>query len=141
MADSDERIQVASAFVLQSPPGEINDVLNGSRSRTPLIRYVYLRDTPGSSRVDVRVIVNDDDVLEDGLLPALRDYNLAQFILVDVPDANHQVDPMHILSSGPHEPPPPFRPSSVTSRGYKTVAKRKSASWIPVPRRLSDSIT
>ncbi|KAH0831910.1 F-actin-capping protein subunit alpha [Lanmaoa asiatica] len=67
MADSDERIQVASAFVLQSPPGEINDVLN-----------------------DVRVIVNDDDILEDGLLPALRDYNLAQFILVDVPNADHQ---------------------------------------------------
>jgi len=68
MADSiDERIQVASTFLLQSPPGEINDVLN-----------------------DVRVIVNDDDVLEDGLLPALRDYNLAQFILVDVPDAQHQ---------------------------------------------------
>jgi len=63
----DERIQVASAFVLQSPPGEINDVLN-----------------------DVRVIVNDDDILEDGLLPALREYNLAQFTLVDVPDADHQ---------------------------------------------------
>lgn len=43
----------------------------------------------------MRVIVNDDDVLEDGLLPALRDYNLAQFILVDVPDADHQVDPMY----------------------------------------------
>ncbi|KAG8214455.1 F-actin-capping protein subunit alpha [Butyriboletus roseoflavus] len=69
MADSDERIQVASAFVLQSPPGEINDVLNGSH---------------------VRAIVSDDDILEYGLLPALRDYNLAQFILVDVPDTNHQ---------------------------------------------------
>lgn len=36
MADSDDRIEVASAFVLQSPPGEINDVLNGSRSHTLL---------------------------------------------------------------------------------------------------------
>jgi capping protein alpha len=83
MADSDERIQVASAFVLQSPPGEINDVLN-----------------------DVRVIVNDDDVLEDGLLPALRDYNLAQFILVDVPDANHQTivsDVARLQDSGEEE--------------------------------------
>ncbi|KAG9315930.1 F-actin-capping protein subunit alpha [Chiua virens] len=68
MADSDDRIQVASAFVLQSPPGEINDVLN-----------------------DIRGIVNDDGILEDGLLPAIREYNLAQFIIVDVPDANHQV--------------------------------------------------
>ncbi|KAI9568602.1 hypothetical protein HD554DRAFT_2172373 [Boletus coccyginus] len=83
MADPDERIQVASAFVLQSPPGEINDVLN-----------------------DVRVIVNDDDVLEDGLLPALRDYNLAQFILVDVPDAGHQTivsDVARIPDSGEEE--------------------------------------
>ncbi|KAF8550820.1 F-actin capping protein, alpha subunit [Imleria badia] len=83
MADSDERIQVASAFVLQSPPGEINDVLN-----------------------DVRAIVNDDDILEDGLLPALRDYNLAQFILVDVPDAGHQTivsDVARIQDSGDEE--------------------------------------
>ncbi|KAN0087430.1 F-actin-capping protein subunit alpha [Tylopilus felleus] len=79
----DERIQVASAFVLQSPPGEINDVLN-----------------------DVRVIVNDDDILEDGLLPALREYNLAQFILVDVPDADHQTvvsDIARIQNSGEGE--------------------------------------
>ena len=28
--DATERIQAASNFLLQSPPGEINDVLNGS---------------------------------------------------------------------------------------------------------------
>ena len=28
--DPQERIQTASKFLLQSPPGEINDVLNGS---------------------------------------------------------------------------------------------------------------
>ncbi|KAF9220986.1 F-actin capping protein, alpha subunit [Gyrodon lividus] len=67
MSVSDERIEVAATFVLQSPPGEINDVLN-----------------------DVRVIVDDDDTLEEGILPALRDYNLAQFIVVDVPGADHQ---------------------------------------------------
>jgi hypothetical protein len=27
--DQNERIQAASKFLLQSPPGEINDVLNG----------------------------------------------------------------------------------------------------------------
>ncbi|KAL4073158.1 hypothetical protein V8B97DRAFT_189038 [Scleroderma yunnanense] len=64
---ADERIQAASTFVLQSPPGEINDVLN-----------------------DVRAIVNDDGILEQGIIPALREYNLAQFITVDVPDASHQ---------------------------------------------------
>lgn len=67
MSQVDERVQVASSFVLQSPPGEINDVLN-----------------------DVRVVVNDDESLEQGILPALRDYNLAQFITVDVPGTSHQ---------------------------------------------------
>ena len=28
--DATERIQAASKFLLQSPPGEINDVLNGT---------------------------------------------------------------------------------------------------------------
>ena len=27
--NSEERIQAASSFLLQAPPGEINDVLNG----------------------------------------------------------------------------------------------------------------
>ncbi|OJA16840.1 hypothetical protein AZE42_03629 [Rhizopogon vesiculosus] len=64
---SDDRIQVATSFILQSPPGEINDVLN-----------------------DVRVIVDDDERLEEGVLPALREYNLVQFTTVDVPGEHHQ---------------------------------------------------
>ncbi|KAF8840766.1 F-actin capping protein, alpha subunit [Paxillus ammoniavirescens] len=67
MSEADDRIEAAASFVLQSPPGEINDVLN-----------------------DVRAIVNDDDTLEEGILPALQEYNLAQFIVVDVPGADHQ---------------------------------------------------
>ncbi|KAG5638246.1 hypothetical protein H0H81_001015 [Sphagnurus paluster] len=63
----DPRIEAASNFLLQSPPGEINDVLN-----------------------DVRSIISDDDLLKDGILPALREYNLAQFSVVDVPGADHQ---------------------------------------------------
>ncbi|KAH7910815.1 F-actin-capping protein subunit alpha [Hygrophoropsis aurantiaca] len=65
--DSTERIQAASSFLLQSPPGEINDVLN-----------------------DVRTIISDDDLLQEGVLPALREYNIAQFITVDVPGTDHQ---------------------------------------------------
>ncbi|KAF9013440.1 F-actin capping protein, alpha subunit [Cyathus striatus] len=61
-----DRVQAASNFLLQSPPGEINDVLN-----------------------DVRNIISDDDLLQDGLLPALREYNLAQFTTVDVPGTSH----------------------------------------------------
>jgi capping protein alpha len=65
--NSVERIQAASKFLLQSPPGEINDVLN-----------------------DVRNIISDDDSLQDGVLPALLEYNLAQFTTVDVPGTDHQ---------------------------------------------------
>ncbi|KAI0081601.1 F-actin capping protein, alpha subunit [Panus rudis PR-1116 ss-1] len=65
--DPEERIQAASKFLLQSPPGEINDVLN-----------------------DVRNIISDDESLQAGVLPALREYNLAQFITADVPGHQHQ---------------------------------------------------
>jgi len=65
--NSAERIQAASNFLLQSPPGEINDVLN-----------------------DVRNIISDDDSLQEGVLPALLEYNLAQFTTVEVPGTDHQ---------------------------------------------------
>ncbi|KIP04661.1 hypothetical protein PHLGIDRAFT_129345 [Phlebiopsis gigantea 11061_1 CR5-6] len=65
--DATERLQAASKFLLQSPPGEINDVLN-----------------------DVRNIISDDDALQAGILPALREYNLAQFTTADVPGHQHQ---------------------------------------------------
>jgi len=64
----DHKIEIASSFLLQSPPGEINDVLN-----------------------DIRAIVSDDSSLQTGILPALEEYNVAQFITVDVPGAEHQV--------------------------------------------------
>ncbi|KAF7982957.1 hypothetical protein HWV62_25274 [Athelia sp. TMB] len=65
--DASERIHAASKFLLQAPPGEINDVLN-----------------------DVRNIISDDESLQDGVLPALREYNLAQFTTVEVPGTSHQ---------------------------------------------------
>ncbi|KAI0323426.1 F-actin capping protein alpha subunit [Cubamyces sp. BRFM 1775] len=65
--DAEERIQAASKFLLQSPPGEINDVLN-----------------------DVRNIISDDESLQAGVLPALREYNLVQFTTADVPGHQHQ---------------------------------------------------
>ena len=36
--DAEERIQAASKFLLQSPPGEINDVLNGKPTTSPKSR-------------------------------------------------------------------------------------------------------
>ncbi|PPQ89676.1 hypothetical protein CVT25_013863 [Psilocybe cyanescens] len=65
--DATDRIRAASQFLLQSPPGEINDVLN-----------------------DIRNIISDDELLQEGIQPALREYNIEQFTVVDVPDTNHQ---------------------------------------------------
>ncbi|KAH9925426.1 F-actin-capping protein subunit alpha [Epithele typhae] len=65
--DPAERIEAASKFLLQSPPGEINDVLN-----------------------DVRNIISDDDQLQEGVLPALREYNVTQFTTAEVPGHQHQ---------------------------------------------------
>jgi hypothetical protein len=39
---------------------------------------------------DVRNIISDDDLLQEGILPALREYNIEQFTVVDVPDTDHQ---------------------------------------------------
>lgn len=85
--DAEERIQAASKFLLQAPPGEINDVLNGECFQHPKSSSVYTE----LYCTDVRNIVSDDDVLQAGVLPALRQYNLAQFITADVPGHQHQV--------------------------------------------------
>lgn len=84
--DASDRVQAVANFVLQSPPGEINDVLNGME---------YLRSTTLDFRriafLDIRNIISHDELLQDGIRPALKEYNLAQFITVDVPGNNHQV--------------------------------------------------
>jgi hypothetical protein len=44
-----------------------------------------------SSPVDVRNIISDDDALQEGILPSLRQYNIEQFTTVGVPGTEHQV--------------------------------------------------
>lgn len=39
----------------------------------------------------MRNIIADDDALQEGILPSLREYNIAQFTTVDVPGTEHQV--------------------------------------------------
>lgn len=46
---------------------------------------------------DVRNIISDDDSLQEGVLPALEEYNLTQFTVADVPGADHQVCPLNIF--------------------------------------------
>ena len=42
---------------------------------------------------DVRNIISDDEQLQEGVLPALREYNLTQFTTAEVPGHQHQVSP------------------------------------------------
>ncbi|KAK4051652.1 F-actin-capping protein subunit alpha [Microbotryomycetes sp. JL201] len=67
MASVEQKISLASKLILQSPPGEENDVFN-----------------------DLRVIVNDDDKLERGILPALAQYNKEQYIVVAAASARSE---------------------------------------------------
>jgi len=87
---SDDRVQVAASFILQSPPGEINDVLNGAYHLHVPPCYTNWHSIT-NFYADVRVIVDDDAGLEEGILPSLREYNLTQFTTVDVPGGHHQV--------------------------------------------------
>ena len=86
---TEERVQAVSQFLLQSPPGEINDVLNGRFN--PFARHQdHVADTPPIC-TDVRMLVGDDESLEAGVLPALQQYNLEQFTVAEVPGAGHTV--------------------------------------------------
>ena len=38
------------------------------------------------------MMIEDDDALQQGILPALKEYNMAQLITVEVPGLNHQVN-------------------------------------------------
>ncbi|KAJ8660416.1 hypothetical protein O0I10_003874 [Lichtheimia ornata] len=64
----DEKVKIASGFLLASPPGEVNDVFN-----------------------DVRTLVANDDALQDGILEALEQYNTEQLITVIPPGLDYEV--------------------------------------------------
>lgn len=110
--DAQERIRAASKFLLQSPPGEINDVLNGMGpfslplpSLCPnadcLLSHISRKLIVIVLHVDVRNIISDDDSLQSGILPALREYNLEQFITANVPGHQHSVRVVTVSFSFP----------------------------------------
>ena len=83
--DPDERIALAAELLVQSPPGEINDVLNGLSD----LPAPFLWLTRGVA-TDIRTIIDDDARLQNGISSALEQYNLNQFVTVDAPDTTHQ---------------------------------------------------
>jgi len=84
----EERVKIASGFLLDSPPGEVNDVFN-----------------------DVRTLIDNDEVLQDGINAALEEYNTDQLITVALPDDGRevivskygQVDSEHFVDPKTHQ--------------------------------------
>ncbi|EJT98643.1 F-actin-capping protein subunit alpha [Dacryopinax primogenitus] len=65
---SSDKVSLASTFILQSPPGEVNDVLS-----------------------DLRLVIADDAALEQGITHALEEYNVDQLVGVDVPGEEYKM--------------------------------------------------
>ncbi|TPX31921.1 hypothetical protein SmJEL517_g04873 [Synchytrium microbalum] len=63
-----DKVKIASGFLLDSPPGEVNDVFN-----------------------DIRTLVADDASLQKGIGSAFEQYNTEQYTTVSVPGIDHPV--------------------------------------------------
>jgi hypothetical protein len=57
MSEIEEKIKIAASFLLEAPPGEFHEVLN-----------------------DLRVLINNDAILQKGITSAVHQYNVSQFI-------------------------------------------------------------
>ncbi|KAI8867956.1 subunits of heterodimeric actin filament capping protein Capz, partial [Ramicandelaber brevisporus] len=63
----EEKVRIAASLLLESPPGELNDVFN-----------------------DLRVLVNDDDALLKDILPKLFEYHTEQFSTAALPGSSSE---------------------------------------------------
>ncbi|KAJ3107345.1 F-actin-capping protein [Phlyctochytrium planicorne] len=68
MASEEAKLSIIRDFILDSPPGEINDVFN-----------------------DVRALLDNDALLQAGVADTFAEYNTEHYLNVTIPGADHQV--------------------------------------------------
>lgn len=86
-----ERIARVSELVLQAPPGEINEVVNGASSCISLMRRCPLNRHQSPVNADAKLILNDQAVLDQVLRKALPSYHREHNTVVDLPGHSHKV--------------------------------------------------
>ncbi|RHZ77405.1 hypothetical protein Glove_180g121 [Diversispora epigaea] len=64
----EEKFKIVSGFLLESPPGEVNEVYN-----------------------DLKVLMGDEEEFERGIKPALQQHNNEQYIVATLPEKNNKV--------------------------------------------------
>ncbi|KZO93612.1 F-actin capping protein alpha subunit [Calocera viscosa TUFC12733] len=133
-----EQVSLASSFVLQAPPGEVNDVLS-----------------------DLRLVVGDDAALEAGVTQALEEYNTEQLVSVDVPGESYKmvlspagriqteegtryldarnattyvVDPINLTVSSPEPYPIPSSLATVRDALQKALDGYLARHFVPQPK-------
>ncbi|TYJ58149.1 hypothetical protein B9479_001245 [Cryptococcus floricola] len=94
----EQKCKLASTLVEQTPPGEINDVIN-----------------------DIRAIIADDEALMPHVLPALRAYNLKQLHVVEHPEEEGSPAHTSLLSEAS------IVPGAETERYIDAAGKRSFA--------------
>ncbi|CAG8464672.1 21831_t:CDS:2 [Dentiscutata erythropus] len=74
----EEKLRIVSSFLLDSPPGEVSEVYSG--------KFWFCVLIP-----DVSVLLNNNSVFQEGLLDALRQYNIEQYVTVILPEQESKV--------------------------------------------------
>ncbi|EAL22672.1 hypothetical protein CNBB1210 [Cryptococcus deneoformans B-3501A] len=94
----EDKCELAARLIEQTPPGEINDVIN-----------------------DIRTIINDDQALMPHVLPALRSYNLSQLHVIEHPELDEVPAHTSLLSKAV------MLPGSENERYVDNVGKKSFA--------------